>query len=114
MFRRPSLLPTSVAALTALTLPAAASATVTSAPVADTYVTSDVPTHTAGTSPSLRADASPVVRSYLRFDAGAIGTVHSATLRLTPAVSHRVGLTLVDVADDSWNELTTDYNSAPA
>src|ERR687883_229408 len=67
--------------------PAAAVATVsqTFTPVADAYVSSAKPSSNYGTSPKLKADASPVVTTYLRFDVTGIpGDVVQATLRLHP------------------------------
>ena len=52
-------------------------------PAADAYTSSDRPTTNFGTATALKADASPIATSYLRFDVqGLGGPVTKATLRL--------------------------------
>jgi len=64
---------------------------------------------------TLRADASPVVRSYLRFDVqGLSGTVTHATLRIFTNSSSSSGYEVRNVFDNSWGELTINYANAPA
>ena len=84
-------------------------------PEADAYVRSSSAGSNYGSSTSLRVDASPDTRSYLRFTVqGAIGTVTSATLRVYANSSSSTGHLVRDVADDSWQEGTITYSNAPA
>ncbi|RPI94891.1 MAG: DNRLRE domain-containing protein [Chloroflexi bacterium] len=83
-------------------------------PVADTYVNESSPGTNYGTLTTLRADASPVIRSYLRFDVqGLSGTVTSATLRVYTNSSSSSGYEIRSMVDNSWGELTTNYTNAP-
>jgi hypothetical protein len=68
-----------------------------------------------GNASTLRADASPVVRSYLRFDIqGLSGTVTHATLRIFTNSSSSTGYEVRGVSDNSWGELTINFANAPA
>jgi hypothetical protein len=68
-----------------------------------------------GTSMTLRADASPVVRSYLRFHVqGISGSITRVTLRIFANSSSGVGYEVRNVPDNSWEELTITYANAPA
>jgi parallel beta-helix repeat protein len=83
-------------------------------PVADAYVDAEKPTTNAGSSLSLRADGSPEMRSYLRFEVtGLSGSVIRARLRLFANTSHSVGYDVREVADNGWEESTITYNDAP-
>lgn len=83
-------------------------------PVADSYVDSSAPTANNGTSTKLREDASPIVRSYLRFNVqGLNGPVTRATLRLYASSKSSVGYEARGVTDPTWGELTLNYNNAP-
>jgi len=100
-----------VAALATVT--AAGSAT-TFTPVADTYVDASQPGASFGADTQLRADDSPVVRAYLRFDPQNIGgAVATATLRLWANSTHSKGYTLWGVANTSWGETTLTAANAP-
>jgi hypothetical protein len=89
------------------TLNLAAPGTFTFNSVADAKVDASAPTANYGTA-ALRVDASPDVRSYLRFDAAAItGTVQSATLRVWATSSQSSGYTVRSVADNGWIESGT-------
>lgn len=84
-------------------------------PVADAYVNESSSATNYGTATSLRADASPVVRSYLRFNVqGLSGTVTRATLRLFTNSSSSTGYEVRNVPDTSWGELTINYANAPS
>jgi hypothetical protein len=86
-------------------------------PVADTRVNTAVPTSNYGASPSLQADASPVVFSYVRFNVQGVGAgemVTSATLRFYANTGLNSGLSIRSVADNTWDETTMTYNNAPA
>jgi hypothetical protein len=84
-------------------------------PVADTYVDSSTPTTNNGTKTTLRADASPIVNSYLRFTvSGVAGTITRVRLLIFANSSLNVGLNAQSVADNTWSEATMTYNTAPA
>jgi len=116
-----SLTPTSTPAQTAVPTNTPTSATTptpprifTFTPVADAYVDAEKPTTNAGSSLSLRADGSPEMRSYLRFEvAGLSSRVIRARLRLFANTSHSVGYDARGVADNGWEERTITYNDAP-
>src|SRR5512142_1849115 len=84
----------------------AATVTKTFTPVADSYVVQSSPSSNYGTSHSLRADASPVTRSYLRFSVTGLNgdTVQSATLRLYAGSSSSIGVTVQALSDNTWTE----------
>ena len=83
-------------------------------PVADTYVNESSPTANYGASTALRADASPINRSYLRFSVqGLGGPVKSATLRVYANSSSGTGHDVRGVADNTWGERTITYANAP-
>ncbi len=92
-----------------------AATTQTYTPVADTYVDASIPTSHPGTSPILRTDVSPDVRSYLRFDVGGLaGTnVLSAKLRVYSNNSNAIGFDVRGVTDILWSEATTTYDTKP-
>jgi hypothetical protein len=85
-------------------------------PVADAYTSSDRPTTNYGTATTLKADASPVATSYLRFDVeGLAGPVKKATLRLLASSdASSKGADLRSVATNNWGETTVNYNNRPA
>src|SRR4030095_3103997 len=90
-------------------------ATYTFNPVADAYVAGDFATTNYGTSAMLKADTSPNFQSYLRFNIGDIsGTVTKATLRLYTTSSSATGYQIRGVNDQSWEEGSVSYDSAPA
>ena len=63
----------------------------------------------------MRIDASPDVRSYLRFDVqGLTGPVTRATLQLYTTSSSSVGYDVRGVNNNTWGESTLTYNVAPA
>ncbi len=84
------------------------------APVADAYVNASSPGDNYGTSAVLRADASPDVHSYLRFDVqGLSGTVTRATLRVFANSASNLDCTVHRVDDNTWDESTINYGNAP-
>jgi hypothetical protein len=84
-------------------------------PVADTYVNESSPISNYGSLTTLRADGSPIVNSYLRFDVqGLAGTVTRATLRIFTNSSSSSGYEVRNVADGSWDEVILNYSNAPA
>ena len=89
--------------------------TLTFTPVADSYVAGDQPSVNYGTATKLRADASPDIRSYLRFDvAGLAGSVVKATLVTSPTSASTAGYEVRRVSDTTWGERTITYSNAPA
>jgi hypothetical protein len=84
-------------------------------PTADAYVNQDSPSTNYGAVTTLRADASPIVRSYLRFNVqGLSGTVTRVTLRVFTNSASSTGYEVRGVTDTSWGEPTINYSNAPA
>jgi hypothetical protein len=62
----------------------------------------------------LRADNSPIVRSYLRFSVqGVSGSVTRATLRVFANSASSVGAGANSLSNNTWSESTINYNNAP-
>ncbi len=117
LFRAVVILACLVAALSSTDMLGTSSAatSVTFTPAADAYVDSSAPTSNYGTSTQLRVDASPTVRSYLRFNVqGVTAPVASATLRVYANSSQSTGYTAYRVANNTWGETTLNYGNAPA
>ncbi len=90
-------------------------ATYTFEPVADAYVAGDFATTNYGTSALLKVDASPSIRSYLRFNVGDMsGVVMKATLRLYATSTSTTGFQVKRVTDQSWKEGTITHANAPS
>ncbi len=107
-----SITPTATASLTPL--PGGGS-TFTFNPVADAAVLSNRSTTNYGFIQTLIADSSPEITSYLQFDVqGLDGPVVSATLRLYSLETSSTGIDVKEVADNSWQENSITYDSAPA
>lgn len=85
------------------------------APLQRSAVNEGSPASNYGGLTTLRADATPVVRSYLRFDVqGLTGTITRVTLRVFTNSSSNSGYEVRNVADNTWNEGTINYSNAPA
>ena len=84
-------------------------------PVADTYVNSSYPNSNYGSATVIRLDASPDLHGYLRFNVqGTAGTpIASATLQLYANNNSKLGISALQVADNSWDEKKVTYNNAP-
>jgi hypothetical protein len=97
------------------TTPGGGTPTTTSfTPIADAYVSDAAPTTNYNGS-SLRADGSPVVRSFLKFDLRSlVGSVTKATLRVYPTSSQTTGHDIRGVSDFSWSESGITHATAPA
>jgi hypothetical protein len=68
-----------------------------------------------GSATTLRADGSPVYRSYLRFNVGDLGgVVTNATLRLYTTSASATGYQVKRVNNPSWEENTITYDNSPA
>ena len=84
-------------------------------PVADAYVHATRPDRNYGSSVGLRMDASPDVRSYLRFDIqGVSGTVMRATLRVYAISASNTGFNVLRANENDWTESDLAYQNAPA
>lgn len=85
----------------------------TLSPAADTYVAAANKNTNYGTATSLKADASPVLQSFVRFDVPALsGPVLSAKLRLYVNTGSTAGFD-VRSSSTSWQERTVKYTNAP-
>ena len=83
-------------------------------PTADAYVYATNPTTNFGALTVLRADASPDMRSYLRFNVEGLGRpVSRATLRIYANSASTAGISIWRVSDNTWTESTLNYNNAP-
>jgi phospholipase C len=81
----------------------------------DTYVTASARTANYGSATTLRVDASPTMKSYLRFTLPAInGTITKAVLRLTPAADVNAAFDLRAVSNATWAEGSLTYANAPS
>lgn len=85
-------------------------------PLDDSYVNSASPTKNYGLVTTLRADASPVVNSYLRFTVPNLNgkTITHASLMIFVNSRSSQGLAAQAVADNTWAENTINFNNAPA
>jgi hypothetical protein len=84
-------------------------------PVADTYVSTAHPDANYGTEPILRADATPRIRSYLRFRLPELpGRIVRAELRLWSSSGDLAGYSVHLVASNSWVERDITSRSRPA
>jgi len=90
------------------------SGVITLTPVADAYVNETNATSNYGTANVLRTDQSAELDSYLRFDVkGLTGYITKATLRVYANTQSSIGYTLYQVADNTWDEYTITFNTAP-
>ncbi len=100
---------------TASSVTTPSSGTYTFTTIADSYVAADFATTNYGLSGTLRADASPDYRSYLRFNVNDLsGTITNATLRLFTTSSSSTGIQAQRVANQNWEESSITYQNAPA
>jgi parallel beta-helix repeat protein len=83
-------------------------------PVADTYVDASVPAANYGTRAYVKADNSPVLRSYLRFNLQATGGATSGVLKLYAESGSNAGIEVHAVNSNTWGETTTTGANAPA
>src|SRR5512132_1311951 len=95
-----------VGALPATRAFASSTASTTIGAEADSYVNYSAPTTNYGTATQLRVDASPDVRSFVRFTVTGLNgqTVSQALLQIYANSSSSVGISAASVADDSWSE----------
>ncbi|HEX2089782.1 MAG TPA: DNRLRE domain-containing protein [Actinomycetota bacterium] len=104
------------AAVTAVLVAIPAGATTfTFKPVADSFVNSANPSTNYGGSAVIAVDASPTVRTYLRFDVqGLTGPAAKATLKLFAIDGSTTGYEVRTVSNNSWGERTINYSNAPS
>jgi len=82
--------------------------------VADSYVSAAEAARNFGTRSTLRTDASPDIRSYLRFNlTGLGGEVLSATLRVFAVSGNALGVDARSVGDNAWGETLLTYGNQP-
>jgi acid phosphatase len=79
---------------------------------ADSFVESQRPAQNFGTHNNLHADASPVRRSYVKFQSSLPSAPLSATLYLTARSTQDTGF-VVRTSSSSWSESSIDYDNAP-
>jgi hypothetical protein len=87
---------------------------VTSHPVADSYVYASQPDQNFGSNAALRTDNSPLLRSFLRFDAQGVAGAGQVLLRVYAETANATGVDLHTVADSGWSESGITFNNAPA
>src|SRR5947208_6415271 len=94
----------------------APSTTLTFSSTADTYVDSGSATTNFNSSTILRADASAVRITYLRFAVSGVSgrQVQHARLRLGVNTASPAGGTVHLITNNTWNEATVTYNTRPA
>jgi chitodextrinase len=83
---------------------------------ADTYVDSSVPSANYGTDSIWRVDGSPDLHAYLRFTVQGLAgyPIQNAYLMVYANASSGIGIDALSVADNSWDENSITYDSAPA
>jgi parallel beta-helix repeat protein len=98
-----------------LVMPAqSASAVAPFSPIADSYTDSSTPTTNFGSKTYVKADGSPQLRSYLKFDVQGRGSETTAALRFQVLSNHNLGLEIRSVSDTGWDERAINHNNAPA
>jgi hypothetical protein len=92
-----------------------ASSTLSFTPVADSYVNQIDPNANFGTNRSIRADGSPQVHSYLRFEVTGVNNnpVVKVTLRIYANSASSRGFDVYKVSNNSWQEKEITYSNAP-
>ena len=86
---------------------------VTLVPVADAYVYEVEPDQNFGLNVALRTDNSPLMRSFVRFDAQGVAGAQTVLLRVFAESANNLGVDLHTVADTGWGESTIRFNNAP-
>jgi hypothetical protein len=84
-------------------------------PDADTYVQQDRPSNNHGSATTMSTDYSPIKNILLKFTVSGVGTnsVKGAKLRLYCVDASAKGGDFYRVADNSWQENTVTWNTAP-
>ncbi len=105
----------SVALVAVVTAVPAEAMSFTFSPAADAYVNSAYPTRNYGAAARLRVDASPKVRTYLRFSVqGLTNSITKASLRVHSVDASSTGFQVRTVANNTWRENRINYKNAPA
>jgi chitodextrinase len=88
---------------------------VTVLPVADSYVNASKPTSNYGSATNLRADASPDLHSFIRFNVQNLygKSISQAQLLVYANSRSSVGINALSVSDNNWIENTLNFNNAP-
>lgn len=96
------------------TIPPIESTKIVLTPVADAYVNAAKPTTTYGRADLLRADKSPDLHTYLRFEIPpTTQSILRASVRLYTQAGSILGYEIRDVSNGVWDELTITYENAP-
>jgi chitodextrinase len=84
-------------------------------PEADAYVDASKPTMNYGNSTTLRADASPDLHAFLRFNIPDLGvkSISRAQLFFYANSNIRKDIQILEVANNTWSENTIIYSNAP-
>jgi len=84
-------------------------------PEADAYVNSGSPNSNYGSSSTLRADASPDLHSFIKFNVNNLGGKVISRAQLFVYANNRTnkGLNVHSVSDNTWGEGTITFNNAP-
>jgi chitodextrinase len=83
-------------------------------PSADAFVSSSKPNTNYGTNTRLKMDESPVMRTYVRFDVGALpAPLTRATLQVYSRTRSSAGFEVHAVSDTTWDEKSITYTNAP-
>jgi hypothetical protein len=98
----------------AASTPSGALATEAFRPVADTFVIETKPSTNMGAKSTLKLDAKPVTRAFLRFDVASPGPIAGATLRVYSPTASSTGFSVHQVADTAWDERAVAYANAPS
>ena len=82
---------------------------------ADTYVNAGKPTSNYGSATVWRVDGSPDMHAYLQFIVQGLGSyqVQKAYLQVFANNGSKIGIDVMAVADNTWNENTITYATAP-
>jgi len=109
-----ALLLTAVLLVPSALFAADATSSVSFAPVADSWISSDNPDTNYGTNTTIHTDGSPLSSAYVRFDLSSLsGTVSKAILQVHAGSGSGRGVSIHAVADNSWGETTITYANAP-
>ena len=97
-------------------MPASAATSIVLKPAADAYISTASPTTNFGKLTSLRADASPVVESLVRFNVGNLGglPIIQARLRIYANTGSTSGIAVKSVVSTTWGESTVTARNMPA
>jgi len=107
--------PTATRTPTPTSTSSSAGNTFTFTSIADAYVNSGSTTTNYGSATTLRADASPDIHSYLRFNVqGLSGNVTRATLRIFANSASTIGCNANSLSNNTWTESTINYSNAPS